>query len=123
MSNGINRKCYNCGKTFWCTDGDWFCSSKCHEEIEDLLYNENLRQLESDLDNLLYEYKNLGLSHSEYIKKWFQRLNDAEINDFLDQDDIQKIVTQLKIDYEFKDLAKELNLDKTIKPSKGELTT
>jgi hypothetical protein len=30
---GVSRIC-PCGKSFTCTDGDYFCSSKCYDQYE-----------------------------------------------------------------------------------------
>jgi hypothetical protein len=31
---GINRVCVECNASFWCDDGDYFCSSKCCDKYE-----------------------------------------------------------------------------------------
>jgi hypothetical protein len=36
---GITRICAECGKTFYCTDGDITCSSKCADDYENYLDN------------------------------------------------------------------------------------
>lgn len=33
-TDGINRLCIVCGKSFYCTDGDYFCSDKCYDKYD-----------------------------------------------------------------------------------------
>jgi predicted nucleic acid-binding Zn ribbon protein len=35
QENGIRRQCFVCGKSFFCTDGDYVCSSKCDDKLEE----------------------------------------------------------------------------------------
>lgn len=33
---GINRSCVWCGSSFFCTDGDFLCSTKCSDAYESI---------------------------------------------------------------------------------------
>lgn len=43
---GIYRRCWCCGKSFYCTDGDYTCSDYCHEISERMEDEEDAEERE-----------------------------------------------------------------------------
>lgn len=44
--NGVFRTCFVCGTRFYCTDGDYVCSSSCEFKLEE--HEEQLKGADQD---------------------------------------------------------------------------